>query len=672
MPLSLLPPLEPPLLPPLDPPLEPPLLPPLEPPLEPPLPPPELLLEPPPLLLLLPQPAPPVATATPRATKQNPVSQFLVIDDPSRAYCDPETLAHGSPGGRGAILSATRDDAAVALPTPMPMPMVPDPARLTTLQLVVSVLAVLGASAACTLLALGRRVSPRAGAGLLCVCAIAAMASWLRFGELHGIAVRPDGGRFDDARTVQHRPLQFHEFFHYYVGSKYFAELGYLGLYDCTALADQEIAASEGGRPRIDGFVRYLGDVLADKPAVTAGADCSAGPRLRFSAARWQAFEDDLRELQHLVPDAFWNDVVDDKGLNPPPTSVLLESAVANLVPIRFEGLPTYLVTTSIDMLLVALSFLALRRAFGASAAAAGAVVFGASFLASYGWLGGAVLRFTWVAALLISLACMRRERWVLAGALMGWAICDRVFPAGFAVGAAVPLVWRAPGSRAHRARLAHFVLGLGTVIVVAGVASVVVFGVADWRVFVSRTVRDAGVHNVLHIGLDKILTYRPGVSGQDFHGHEGLSRFRAWNERIDATWASERALAAVAQAAAMGAAIVASRRRAPFEAAVLVGVTAMFSLASPSSYYYVVLSVVPVLLLRSALHAHGAGRSRDLRVLLAFQAFWLVTLLAVPLLRDAIVADLVICVALAAFLGIWMVAWAGRAAGREHRPFTA
>jgi len=551
------------------------------------------------------------------------------------------------------------------------MPMFPDPARLSTLQLVVSALAVLGASAACTLLVLGRRVFPRAGAGLLCVCAIAAMASWLRFGELHGIAVRPAGGRFDDARAQQRRPLQFHEFFHYYVGSKYFAELGYLGLYDCTALADQEIAAQDGTAPRIDGFVRYLGDVLSDKPAATARADCAAGPRHRFTDERWAAFEGDLRALQRLVPDAWWNDVVDDKGLNPPPTWILLGSAVANLVPIQVAGLPTYIATTSIDLLLIVVAFLALRRAFGASAAAAAAVVFGASFLASYGWLGGAVLRFTWVAALVLSLACMRRERWLLAGALMGWAICDRVFPAGFAVGAAVPLVWRAMGWPAHRARLARFVVGLGATIAIAGIASVAVFGVADWRVFIARTVRDAGVHNVLHVGLDKILTFRPWVPGQDFHGHEGLARFRQWNERIDATWAGERALAAVAQVAALSAAIAASLRRAPFEAAVLVGVTAMFCLASPASYYYVVLAVVPAVLLRSAVHARGADRTRDLRVLLAFQAFWLVTLLASPLIPDAIVADLVICVALAAFLAFWMVAWAGRAA-RAERPSTA
>jgi hypothetical protein len=240
------------------------------------------------------------------------------------------------------------------------------------------------------------------------------------------------------------------------------------------------------------------------------------------------------------------------------------------------------------------------------------------------------------------------------------------VFPAGFAVGASIAL---ALGSVRDRRRLARFAAGFGAVVVGLGAASLLVFGEGDWRVFVARTIRDSSVHNVLHIGLDKILTYRPWVPAQDFSGPEGMLRFRLWNERIDATWASERPLALVAQLAFVLAAVIASRQRAPFEAAVLVGVTAMFCLASPASYYYVVLALVPVVLLRAAREdstprppprERGGGVS-GLVPLLAFQAFWLVTLLAPVVLGDPIVADLAICAALAIFLCAWIVAWSWR-----------
>ena len=118
--------------------------------------------------------------------------------------------------------------------------MFPDPARLGVIQIIVSVLSVVGATLVSALMVRRRGVSPRTGARLLGVCAALAVASWVRFGQLHVLAIRPDGAGPDAARVEQHRPLQFHEFFHYYVGPKYFAELGYLGLYDCTALADAE------------------------------------------------------------------------------------------------------------------------------------------------------------------------------------------------------------------------------------------------------------------------------------------------------------------------------------------------------------------------------------------------------------------------------------------------
>jgi hypothetical protein len=527
--------------------------------------------------------------------------------------------------------------------------MIPDPAALGLIQVIVSVLAVVGGTVVASAL-LRRRISTRAARRWLGAFAVLAVVAWTRFGQLHSMFVRPPGAP-ESARVERHRPFQFHEFFHYFVGSKYFPALGYLGLYDCTALADAEIAARDGTAPKVVGYVRDLGDVRVDETADQAKRDCATGARARFSPERWQAFEDDLRQLQALVPDAWWPDVVGDKGLNPPPTWLVLGVAVANLIPVHAAWGPTYLFVTSIDVLLLGLTYLALARAFGRSAAALAAITFGASFLASYGWLGGAVLRFTWIAALAGSIACMRRGRWVAAGVLLGWAVCDRVFPAAFAVGAAIPLAAHAARIRTDRERLARFALGFGATVAVVFALSVALFGLDAWRVFVERTARDAHVHNVLHVGLDKILTYRSWVPAQAFGGHEGLLRFRAWNERIDATWASERPLAWAVQIALLGAAAWASRRRAPHEAALLLGVTAMFVLASPASYYYVVLALVPVVLLRS----------RQLGALLAFQVFWLLTLLAPRVVADPIVQDLIVCVALAAFLCVWIAVWGRR-----------
>jgi hypothetical protein len=551
--------------------------------------------------------------------------------------------------------------------------MPPDPARLESLQVIVSVLAVLGATGAATLRMLSPRVSRSATVRVASACAVLAVLSWLRFGALHVIEENRggDGSRDPGARVQEHRPLQFHEFFHYYIGAKYFAELGYLGLYDCTALADAELAAQQGARPRIQERVRDLGDVLADKPVAAARSDCVAGARSRFSAERWASFEDDLRTLQRLVPDAWWNDVVDDKGLNPPPTFMALAAAVTQAIPIEAGGLPTYVFVTSIDLVLVAVSYFALRRMLGATASALAAVAFGASFLASYGWLGGAVLRFTWVAAIVLGLAALRRGRWLEAGLLLGWAGCDRVFPFAFVAGAAVPLAWGALRSPRSRAALARFAAGVGIVVGASVAASLVLFGAAPWGVFAARMSRDVHLHHVLMLGLDKVITFRSWVPAQDFNGHEGLARFRHWNERIDATWDSIRPLAIALQVGWMGLAAWVARARRPAEAAVLVGVTAMFVLASPVSYYWVVLALVPALLFRDAIQSRRR-RKAVVAVFLAFEAWWLATLLLPRFVADGIVYDFVLCVGLAVVLAGWVAAWwggesAGARGGRER-----
>ena len=86
-----------------------------------------------------------------------------------------------------------------------------DPSHLSTAQIVVSILAVVGATGGVLLRAHGARFVRRAARALLLVSAAAALLAWFRFGAVH-------------------RPFQFHEVFHYDLGTKYFAELGYEGL----------------------------------------------------------------------------------------------------------------------------------------------------------------------------------------------------------------------------------------------------------------------------------------------------------------------------------------------------------------------------------------------------------------------------------------------------------
>lgn len=342
-------------------------------------------------------------------------------------------------------------------------------------------------------------------------------------------------------KVHQNRPFHFHEFVHYYLGPKYFPEIGYLGLYDCLTLADREIAAEEHHPPRITGPVRDLADILTDKTDEASMAQCRAGARARFSDSRWAAFKDDVRELARLTQDRSWNSVIFDAGYNPPPSSVVLSQPLANWIPIRAGPWPTYLVATGIDLILLLICYLVMRVGFGNITALVFVTFFGASYVSDYSWNGGSVLRFTWFVALVLGIVALKQKRWALAGALFGFATCDRLFPFAFAAAAMIPVAVRARRSAEHRAILRTFALYFGGVVVLLVLASLIMFGASAWSVFFARIGQHEDVYHVLHLGLKKVLTFRDWVPFQNFHGHDGNDRYRMWNLALRETWASMR-----------------------------------------------------------------------------------------------------------------------------------
>ncbi len=77
--------------------------------------------------------------------------------------------------------------------------------------------------------------------------------------------------------------------YHYYLGAKYFGELGYHDLYDAS------LAADAGGRGYWSGVDRVR-DLRSYR--VRRRGDARFEWRERFSPRRWEAFRDDLEALQ--------------------------------------------------------------------------------------------------------------------------------------------------------------------------------------------------------------------------------------------------------------------------------------------------------------------------------------------------------------------------------------
>src|SRR5262249_27639080 len=104
------------------------------------------------------------------------------------------------------------------------------------------------------------------------------------------------------------------ETFHYYLGAKYFPELGYTRLYECVAAADPP------GGPGAAALRRPMRDLASNEltPTDAVLADptrCTT----HFSAARWSEFRHDVDFLRGLVPPRRWNLFQQDHGYNATP-----------------------------------------------------------------------------------------------------------------------------------------------------------------------------------------------------------------------------------------------------------------------------------------------------------------------------------------------------------------
>jgi len=527
---------------------------------------------------------------------------------------------------------------------------------LTGTQLTTGVLVVMVAAVMATLVVFTRGAARPWAFVVLALCAGTAISSWTRNGAFQDVYV--DEGT-PPSKVKLHRPLHFHDFLHYYLGPKYFDEIGYLGLYACLTLADREIALEDSRPPWITGTVRDLEDILADKPAEESLADCRARWRPRFTETRWASFKADVRELGRLTTADQWGRVVLDAGFNPPPSLVVFGHALTNLVPIRTGRWPTYLAVTGVDLALLIACFLVVRAGLGNIVSLTFVVFFGASFLSDYSWNGGSVLRFTWFVSLVCGIVALKQRRWATAGALLGFAACDRIFPLAFGAAAMVPVAWRARHAAKERKILRRFVVAFGVTVLVLVLASVLLFGVGSWTVFFQRIARHDEVYHPLHIGLRKVLTFRHLVPFQNFREHDGNARYREWNLALRATWAAMRPVTLPLQALVVGATTWAASRRRPHEAALLGGVVFMFTFTLPANYYYCILALVPAAALFSAATTSDAGRRwRDFVVCVGFAVVWAFTFLAPLLPGDDLTFTFRISTALFLFLLVWIGLW--------------
>jgi len=277
--------------------------------------------------------------------------------------------------------------------------------------------------------------------------------------------------------------IEFHlgETYTYYMGSKYFDELGYFGLYECTVAAFLDLAnrtdVSEIEFPP----VRDLRTLeRAERETLLAG---SRRCHETFSPDRWASFTADVHAFRSRTTHVQWRMMLVDQGFNPPPVWLVIGGRLAEKIPANARGFRALLL---VDRLLLGVLLGVVGWGFGLEIACVVAIIWGTGELWSHGWVGESYLRMLWITATIGGLAALRKDKPTVAGALFGLATALRLFPAVFPL-AYLLAVWRRQGVKGWlTGPTRRFLLGaVGTVLLlVAGSLAGSSRGIDSWIEF--------------------------------------------------------------------------------------------------------------------------------------------------------------------------------------------
>ena len=411
-------------------------------------------------------------------------------------------------------------------------------------------------------------LAERRAGQLLGALAIAAVAAYYNFGLFHGSGY-----------------VHYWEQFHYFLGSKYFPELGYDGLY-VASLAAQAEALPEYP---VQAAVRDLrtNQVVPTFVVTQQKADVHR----RFSAARWSAFVADNRHFLEVNDPDYIRQIRTDHGYNPSPTWTFVARLFDRALP---ASRTTLTLLGLLDPLLLLTAFVVLFRTYGARVGCVALVVFGLGYPWRYYWIGGAFLRQDWLAACVIAICLLKRERYAVAGCLFAYAAMVRIFPVLFLFGPALLAVRAA----IRRERLGWALRLAGGVAL--GVAACVAAGAltgrgaAAWPEFVHNLEKHEGTWLTNNVGLENVVLYGPGTMTRRLVNWSLPDPFAMWHAHMDRLRGERRPMvwgAAAVLLAFVGTAAWRSRRD---EAAVL-GPAAVFAVLLLTCYYWAMLLVLPL-----------------------------------------------------------------------------
>jgi hypothetical protein len=404
------------------------------------------------------------------------------------------------------------------------------------------------------------------------------------------------------------------EMFHYYLGSKYFAELGHFELYNAVIVADEEQGGALAGLPFYTDLRTYQN---APREAALARSQTI---RSLFTADRWRSFKNDVAYFEELTefprkPALYF--LLMDHGYNGSPVSTLVLGTLTNLVPVRQLAL-----LATLDVLLVGVMIALVFRTYGLQLGGLFAVYFFANALNDHDYISGGLLRYDWLLCIVAAVCLLEKRRYGASAFFLTLATMTRVFPVVLFYGLGVAALREYRVTRAVNAGCARFALSAGATALALFLLPAAALGSVfePWQEFAAKSaLHDDGVY-VNHLGLRGMLLFEPShlsldafveaykdAPTSDIVRHWQDVKEREFQEKKPVLWLC--ALLALA-----GLAAVIWRRKERAAQALVWPLMLVYVTSYPSHYYYAFLCVFVLLFF---------GRANTLSALVPLCLLW-------------------------------------------------
>lgn len=399
--------------------------------------------------------------------------------------------------------------------------------------------------------------------------------------------------------------IHYGDMFHYYLGTKYFEELGYSELYTAVIVADTEQGNELAGLPFYSDLKTYQNTT---REKAIANIDRVRG---LFSKERWIAFKDDVAFFKGATATPHAPGLIFllmDHGYNGSPVSTLILGTIANTIPVTQLPLLAFL-----DVLLIVAMGLIVFRTFGFEMGALFSVYFCVNVLNPYDFISGCFLRYDWLFYTVASVCLLERGRYASSAFFLTLAAMIRVFPVVLFYGMAVVIFKNVRATGALDKKLKRFILTAGVTGAVLFLLPAVSLGsvVQPWKDFSDKIAfHDRGVY-VNHLGLRGIALFEPShLSLEGFvesykHGPTN-DIVRNWQDVKEQEHERKRPAIVLASLLVLMALTAIIWKTESDAESILWPLLLVYTLSFPAHYYYAFLCLLILLFFRRP-HSRGA-----------------------------------------------------------------